>query len=129
MVFRIELEEKRFCICGTQLPNDKRIKYCSSKCEIEARRIYMMERMRKLRAQRWTDEMSEKMKWMKDNQQFADDIILDKCWVCNSTENLLVHHVKYYPECIQKVLCHSCSDFLHKSLLRGKKCKPRIIKI
>jgi len=88
----------------------------------------MKERKRRLRQQRWTDEMSEKMKWLKENQQFAENIFLDRCWVCETTKNLILHHVKYYPECITKVLCRSCSDFLHKSLLRGKRCRPKIIR-
>jgi hypothetical protein len=124
--FMINLTEKRFCPeCGKELQNDRRIKYCSRECEFEARRKYMMERMRKLRAQRWTLDMSKKMGWLKENQQLSEDIILDKCWVCGSKEKLLWHHVKYHPECIGKVLCRSCHEFLHKSLLRKKKCKPK----
>lgn len=127
--FKINTEEERLCPeCKTKLPNDRRIRYCSQKCEIEARRKYMMERMRELRALRWTEEMSEKMKWLKENQQFADDIVLDQCWICGSKENLQLHHVKYYPICLTKVLCKTCSEFLHKSLLRGKRCKPKIIR-
>jgi hypothetical protein len=127
--FTINLIEKRQCPeCEKELPDDRRIKYCSRECEYEARKKYMADRMRKLRAQRWTEEMSKRMGWLKENQQFAENITLDKCWVCGSKENLQLHHVKYYPECITRVLCKSCSEFLHKSLLRGKRCRPKIIK-
>jgi predicted nucleic acid-binding Zn ribbon protein len=130
MNLKIELDDKRYCIvCGAQLPlSDKRIRYCSSNCEIIGRNEYMRERMRYLRALKWTDKMSEKMDWLKKNQQSAKDIILDECWVCGSKENLILHHVKYYPICEYKVLCRKCHSFLHHSLLRRKKCMPQIVK-
>lgn len=131
MISKFNLEEVKTCPeCGKEFKNnDKRRVYCSDECGANAWKKYMKKRMREIRRKRFTPKMMEKMLWLKNNQQFADDIIIDECWICGSKEDLISHHVKYYPLCITKVLCHSCSDFLHKSLLRGKKCKPRIIKV
>jgi hypothetical protein len=122
-------EIKTCPICKTEFKNvDNRVVYCSNKCRIKAWNDYMKERMRKQREHPFTEEMMEKMKWLKENQQFTYNIIYDECWVCGSKENLLWHEIKYQPECISKILCKSCHEFLHKSLLRRRKCRPIRIK-
>lgn len=134
----------------------KEPKYCSDKCRCEAWKKYMRKYMRRRRLNKklktgsltieefdrklaefiriekniieWTDEMSERMTYLVTHQQFANNITLDnKCWVCESKENLVQHHVSYIPTDV-KVLCRSCHEFLHKVLLNGRKCKPKIIK-
>jgi len=147
--FVTEMDKKQgICrFCGASIPSkDRRIKYCSSKCESGARARYMRERMQKKRqknelippraqffpdekgAIQWTDEMSEKMRYLKENQQSCDEIVLDMCWVCGSKEDLILHHVKYHPVCELKVLCRKCHSFLHHSLLRHKKCQSIIVR-
>jgi len=76
---------------------------------------------------KWTEDMSRRMKYLATNQQFAEDIPeipMVECWVCHSKEKLIIHHVKYYPKIEVKILCKTCSEFLHKALLKGKKCRP-----
>jgi hypothetical protein len=123
--------ETKVCpICGNSFEAKYlRTKYCSTECSHKAWVNYINERMKFQRAHRFTPEMMEKMKWLKDNQQFTYDIIYDECWVCGSKENLLWHEVRYQPECVSRILCKSCHEFLHKSLLRRKKCRPIRVRV
>ena len=131
-------------------------KFCSDTCREEGWKRYMKKYMRrkrlveKLRNQdisieeldkmlgnfireeknitKWTEDMSERMKYLVTHQQFAEDIPeipKVECWVCRSKEKLIIHHIKYYPIIEVKILCRSCSEFLHKALLKGKKCRPK----
>lgn len=111
-------------ICGTVFEGYIRKfppKYCSNECRYKGQLI---------RQRQWKQKSRQRkrMKWLKENQQFREDmpIMLDKeCWICGSNEDLLLHHVKYYPKVVKKTLCRSCHEFLHKGLLRRKKCTPR----
>ena len=95
-------------------------KYCSGKCAYKGYILEQKERRNK-------EKKKRRMSWLVKNQQFSFEILLDKCWICDSIENLVNHHVKYYPV-IRKTLCRSCHEFLHKSLLRKKRCKPIFIR-
>jgi len=110
-------------ICGKKFEGCKRRyypKYCSDKCGYKGQILKQKERRKK-------QKENNRMLWLVKNQQFAIEILLDKCWVCGSTKNLVNHHVKYYPA-VRKTLCRSCHEFLHKSLLVKKRCKPIFIK-
>lgn len=42
------------------------------------------------------------------------DTLKDSCFKCNSTNNLEVHHLKYYGKNRTKTLCSSCHKLEHK---------------
>jgi len=94
-------------------------KYCSDECRYKGQLLHQKRWKRKHLA-------IKRMKWLVENQQFIDDKPLDdECWVCGSKENLLNHHVKYKPRVVEKTLCKSCHEWLHKALLNSKKCAPK----
>lgn len=153
--FTLQIQEKRCEICGEKFtPIKDGQKYCNEKCRHIAWKKYMKNYMAEKRLKEklknivnldefenllnehyrnsnniniWTSEMSERMGYLLQNQQLSVNIIKDKCWVCSSKENLILHHVKYIPVTEIKILCRSCHEWLHKVLLSQKKCKPKII--
>lgn len=108
-------------ICGTEFVGRKGrypARYCSDECRYKGQLKRQLEWKHKERAKK-------RMKWLMDHQEFVEAKPLDKeCWVCGATENLINHHVRYHIRVIEKTLCRSCHQWLHKTLLNGKKCSP-----
>lgn len=74
----------------------------------------------------WTNEMTKKIVKLAKEQQFGKEVEIKKtkCYICKSKENLVIHHIRYFPKPKTVVLCQSCHMLLHRTLLKSKKCRP-----
>jgi len=137
--------------CGKEIIGDKRKRYCNDECYLKVwreklNRKYAEKQQRKLierikRIERLEETKSETLRLERNReklksvrkfliklakrQQFPKPYKKrTKCEACDCMENLVEHHVKYYP--IEKVtLCRSCHDYLHHNILGKKRIKPR----
>lgn len=131
----LEEKQKKPCgFCGNLFtPKRIDIKYCSDKCRIAVQREYARKDMLRRRYGKKFSIRKEIIKNLEEiakRQQFEDEIqVIDsKCFACGSKENLIEHHIRYIPE-EKIILCTKCHIFLHKCILNGQKCRPKIVKI
>ena len=143
-------------ICNQEFSGKGRQKYCNDKCRYEGWKTYLRLRYaKKFQKEKkefeisesyfvklshrkfcksknrriiWTKEMSKKMKYLVENQQFFPKYIKKKyCEVCGASKKidskiiLYKHHIKYNPV-VQITMCSSCHSFLHLALLQRRKC-------
>src|SRR3972149_10241620 len=95
--------------CGRTFASDRTsrfgIKYCSDKCRYEAWKRQMRQRAMNYRNSIRSNVVKKfimernidigRLQYLMSNQQFETKIPLEiKCWLCNSTEDLLSHEIK-----------------------------------
>jgi hypothetical protein len=134
LIQQVHIQGLKICLdCKKPFkPNSNNQDYC-----MDCRKIkwnnYMRERMAEdrlmMKLSSYTDDQVKIFEDLIKKQQFIEDIpvINEHCLICNSTENLLEHHISYVPE-IKIIMCKKCHIFFHNMLLHKRKCRPIRIK-